>query len=206
MRLRVVVLGTLGTLVTLVAAAAVFAPNVVQGIEPLAGVIETLAEAERRKLLFLASFVVGLFLSVASWRVTQSVPGDGDAFDEVTDAPPEAVTTARQTLTAVDLEEAFDAAVDGDEAAIERVRERLRETVVQAYALSTGCEPDVARTAVRKGEWTEDRTAAAALAGEDGPTHSLGSRLRLWLDAESERERRFDRTVQATTRLGGGKR
>lgn len=206
MRPRIVVLGTLGTLITVVAAAAVFAPGVVRSVGPLAGVVDTLAEVDRRQLLLLTSLVVGLFISAASWRATRSAKTERTAFEEATEGPPEAVTTARQRRTATGLEAEFDAAIDGDEEAIERVRDRLRETATAAYAQSAGCETSDARAVVRRGEWTEDRTAAAALADEDGPTHSLGSRLRLWLDPESERRRRFDSTVRAARRLAGGRR
>jgi len=73
---------------------------------------------------------------------------------------------------------------------------------MRAYAHANGCERAAARTAVRTASGPTTELAAATLA-DDGPTHSLWSRLRLWLDPESERERRFDRTVRATARLAG---
>lgn len=203
MRPRVVVFGALGTLITLLAAAAVFAPGVVESVGPLADLAATLDEVDRRQLLLLASAIVGLFVSAASWRAARSARAERDAFDEVTAGPPEGVTAARQRLTAADLERKFDAAIGGDDEATEQVRDRLRETAARACARSADCEIAEARTAVRNGTWTDDRTAAAVLADEDGPVHSLGSRLRLWLDPESERERRFDGTVRATTNLAG---
>lgn len=203
MRLRIVVFGALGTVITLLAAAVVFAPDFVQRVEPLAGFAATLGDVDQRLLLVLASAVMGLFVSAATWRATRSARTERDAFDEATDGPPESTTTARQRLTATGLEGQFDAAIDGDDDAAERVRDRLREVAVRGYARSTGCEVAEARTAVRDGDWTDDRTAAATLADANGPTPSFGSRLRLWLDAESERERRFRRTVRATTRLAG---
>lgn len=206
MRLRIAVFGALGTLITVLAAAAVFAPDFVQRVEPLAGFAATLGEVDRRQLLLLASALVGLFVSAASWRATRSARAEHDAFDEATAAPPEAVTTARQRLTAAGLEDEFAAAIDGDDDAAEKVRNRLRETAAGAYARSTGCEVTEARTAVRNGTWTDDRAAAATLADEDGPVHTLASRLRLWLDPESERERRFHRTVQEITDLARGER
>lgn len=206
MGLRVVAFGALGTLATVLAAAVVFAPGFVATVRPLAGAADALAGVDRRQLLLVASLLVGAFLTVTGWRATGSTRSEDDTFDEATAGPPEDVTAARQRLTAAELNGTFGAAIDGDADAVERARDRLRETATRAYARSTGCEMDAARTAVRNGNWTDDPTAAAALADGDGPTHSLRSRLRLWLDPESERERRFRRAVRATTRLGGGDR
>lgn len=201
MRARIAVFGALGTLVTVLAAVAVFAPGVVERVGPLAGLAAVLDEVDRRQLLLLASVAVGLFVSAVSWRATRSARGERDAFDDATAGPPEDVTTARQRQTATGLQGEFDAAVRGDEDAADLVRDRLRETAARAYVRATDCDRDAARSAVREGDWTDDPIAAAALAGDDGPTYPLGSRLRLWLDPESERERRFDRTVRATAEL-----
>lgn len=203
MRPRVLVFGALGTLATILAAVAVFAPGVVETAGPLAGLASALGEVDRRQLLLLASAVVGLFVSAVSWRASASAGGEADAFDAATAGPPESVTSARQRLTAAGIERDIDAAVRGDDGATRQVRDRLRETVTRAYARSAGCSVAEARTAVRNGEWTANRTAAATLADDDGPTHSLWSRLRLWLDPESERQRRFDGTVRAAARLAG---
>jgi len=203
MRPRILLFGALGTLVTVLAAVAVFASGVVEAIGPLAGLASALGEVDRRHLLLAASAVVGLFVSAVSWRATAAGGGEADAFDAATAGPPESVTSARQHLTAAGIERDIDAAVRGNDGATRHVRDRLRETVTRAYARATGCSVAEARTAVRTGEWTDDRTAAATLADDDGPTHSLWSRLRLWLDPEGERQRRFDGTVRAAGRLAG---
>lgn len=205
MRLRVAVFGAVGTAATLLAAAIVFTP-VVESVQPLAGVADALAEVDERQLLLVASLLVSIFLAAIGWNVTQQTRREADVFDEATDGPPEAVTTARQRQTAADLDGTFDAAIAGDIDAVEAARDRLRETAASAYARSAECEMEAARRAVRQGTWTNDQTAAAALAADDGPTHSLGSRLRLWLDPESERERRFTSATQAITALAGGTR
>jgi hypothetical protein len=204
MRPRIVVFGALGTVVTLLAAAVVFAPGFVQDVEPLAGLAAALEKIDRRQLLLVASLVVGLFVSAATWRASGAGNNERDTFDEATAGPPEDVTTDAQRLTAADLEAAVEAAIDGDDAAAEQVRERLQETATRAHAHETGVAVKRAREQVRAGEWTDDRLAAAVLADEGGPTHSLWSRLRLWLDPESERERRLHRAVRETTALGGG--
>lgn len=206
MRLRIVLFGALGTLATVLAAAIVFVPGFVDGVEPLASVADALADVDRRQLLVAASVLVGLFVSVASWSASQAARGERDAFDEATAGPPEAVTVARQRLTGAGLDGAFDDAIDGDDDAAERVRDQLRETAARAYARSAGCEMEDARTTVRRGTWTDDSTAAAVLADGEGPSYSLVARLRLWLDPESERERRFSRAVRETTRIAGGQR
>lgn len=206
MRLRVAVFGAVGTAATLLAAAIVFTPGLAESTQPLAGVADALADVDERQLLLVASLLVGVFVAVIGWNVTQQTRRDSDVFDEATAGPPEAVTTARQRQTAADLDETFDAAIAGDSNAIEAVRDRLRETAASAYARSAECEMEAARTAVRQGEWTDDPTAAAVLSTSEGPTHSLWSRLRLWLDPESERERRFTSATQAITTLAGGAR
>ncbi|SFR89072.1 hypothetical protein SAMN05216559_0573 [Halomicrobium zhouii] len=203
MRPRVLLFGALGTLATVLAAVAVFASGVVEAIGPLAGLASALGEVDRRQLLLLASAVVGLFVSVVSWRATASASGEADAFDAATAGPPESVTSGRQRLTAAGIERDIDAAVRGNDGANRHVHDRLGETVARAYARSVGCSVAEARTAVRTGEWTDDRTAAATLADDDGPTHSLWSRLRLWLDPEGERQRRFESAVRAAARLVG---
>lgn len=206
MRLRVVVFGLLGSLTTLLAAAVLLAPAPLLSIGPVGAVVTAAESANVRQLLVLGSLLVGLYLTVAARSATRPLrDGDGgDAFDAATADPPEAVTAARQRRTAEALATRLDAAVAGDEAAGEAVRARLRETVTAAYARSTGCSTEVARRAVDRGEWTDDRTAAAVLAGEDGPTHSLWSRLRLWLDPESERRRRLTHAVRAAGDLAEG--
>jgi len=203
MRPRVAVFGALGTVTTVVAAVVVFAPDAVAGVAPVASVADGLAEVNRRHLLLAASTFVGLFLSVVGWSASRTTRGRRDAFDDATAAPPEAVTSARQRRTAADLDDVFDAAVDGDRDAIDRTRERLRETAARAYVRASGCALDEARAAVRGGTWTEDETARATLADADGPTFTVRARLRLWLDPEAERERRYTRTVAAIAALGG---
>jgi len=206
MRLRIVLFGALGSLATVAAAGLLFAPDFVLGLPAVEGAVTAAENANSRHLLLLGSLLVGLYLSVAARSATRPVrEGDGDdEFDDATADPPEAVTTARQRQTAEDLDEAIEDAVDGDDDSLDAVRERLRETVTAAYARTTGASTEVARQAVERGDWTDDRTAAAVLAGEDGPTFSLWSRLRLWLDPETERRRRLTCAVRAAGGLTEG--
>jgi hypothetical protein len=206
MRVRVVLFGVVGTLATLFAAGLLFAPELLETLLPVAPLV-TLAEATNtRQLLLLGSVLVGLTLTLAARSATRPTrEGEGgDAFDAATAEPPEAVTTARQRRTAAELQATIDEAVAGDEEALDAALARLRGTVADAYAQRTGCSIEDARQAVATGEWTDDRTAAAALARDDTPTFSLWSRLRLWLDPEAERRRRLNRTVRAARGLAEG--
>lgn len=203
MRLRVAVFGVLGTVATVLAAIILFAPDLV-GLETVTGIAGGLGDVNTRHLLLVTGVLVGLFLSLVGWNATRTALAERDAFDEATDGPPESVTTVRQDLTAAHLDGVFDAAIAGDDEATDSVRERLRETATRAYARANGTSLSDARGAVHDGTWTDDRTAAAALAQGDSQTHSVPSRLRLWLDPESERKRRFERAVEATTKLDGG--
>jgi len=206
MRLRVAVFGLLGSVATAVAGALLFAPDLLLSFPPVEGVVSTAETVNTRRLLLGGSLLVGLYLTVAARSATRSVREgeDGDAFDDATTVPPEAVTTARQRRTAEDLDDAFERAVTGDDEALATVRDRLRETVAVAYARTTDCPTDTAREVVARGDWTDDRRAAALLADETGPTHSLWSRLSLWIDPETERRRRLRHTVDAARGLTEG--
>jgi len=206
MRVRVVLFGVAGTLATLFAAGLLFAPDLLTSLAPIAPLV-TIAEAtDTRQLLLAGSLLVGLTLTLAARSATRPArEGEGgDAFDAATAEPPEAVTTARQRRTAEALQTAIEETVDGDEDALDAVLARLRETVAEAYAQTTGCTLEEAQQAVAAGEWTDDRTAAAALARDDARTFSLWSRLQLWLDPEAERRRRLNRTIRAARGLTEG--
>lgn len=206
MRVRVALFGVVGTLATLFAAGLLFAPDLIETVLPIDPLV-TIAEAtDTRQLLLAGSVLVGLTLALAARSATRPTrEGEGgDAFDAATAEPPEAVTTARQRRTAEELQATIDEAVAGDEDALDAALARLRSTVADAYAQRTGCSIEDARQAVATGEWTDDRTAAAALARDDTLTFSLWSRLRLWLDPEAERRRRLNRTVRAARGLAEG--
>lgn len=206
MRLRLLVFGAVGTLATLLAAGLLFAPDLLLQVEPVAALVAVAGESDPKKLLLAGSVLVGLYLTIAARSATETTTGgaEPDAFDDATAEPPEAVTTHRQRQTAAGLADRIDAAVDGNETAHDAVTARLRETATAAYAHTADVDTDAARDAVEGGTWTDDRTAAAFLSKSDGPSHSVWSRLRLWLDPESERERRLQRTISATDDVGEG--
>lgn len=206
MRLRVLVFGLLGSVATVVAAALLFAPDLLLSVPPVEALVAAAEGVDTRRLLLGGSLLVGLYLTIAARSATRSVREgeDGDTFDAATTVPPEAVTTARQRRTAEDLDDAIEQAITGDDDAFAAVRDRLRETVTVTYARTTDTPTDAARAAVARGDWTDDRTAAAVLAGDDGPTHSLWSRLSLWLDPETERRRRLRHVVDAASGMTEG--
>jgi len=208
-RLRTV-LGTVGIASTLLGVLAVTNPGLVAGTEPLATLVRTLSDVGLSKLLLGGCVTVGFAVVRLAWR---SPGGDesGDragedpatAFDRLLDAPPEAVTVETARPTAAALDATVDRAVAGDAAALAEVSDRLAGVAADRLVRYRGYAPPAAADAVAAGTWTDDRVAAAFLSESHGPIHSFGSRLRLWLDPETERRRRLDRTVGAVDALDG---
>ncbi|MFP9192263.1 DUF7269 family protein [Natronosalvus vescus] len=72
--------------------------------------------------------------------------------------------------------------------------ESLREIAADAYARQAGIEESAAMAAIRAGEWTDDRRAAALLADDDG----LSTPLSLWLFDLVSATDPFDRSLEHT--------
>jgi uncharacterized repeat protein (TIGR01451 family) len=71
-------------------------------------------------------------------------------------------------------------------------------TARDAYAAATGCDEETAERAVRTGEWTDDRVAAAFLATDhEAPSFTLTERALAWLTPQRTFDRRVDRTLDA---------
>lgn len=211
MRRKRVALGIVGGAATLLAALAVVRPDVVLGVDLLARPVRTVSSMRTRDLLLGGSALVGLYAlwaarSPSDERVFEA--GDADErFERITDRPPERVTADERTLSARELDETIEVGVEGDEVALDRVRDRLRSLAVARLdrTRSDGGRPadsEPPGATIAAGDWTDDRTAAAFLS-EGEPSHSLFSRLRLWLDPAAERERRVRRTVAAIEALEG---
>jgi len=201
-------LGTAGVVTTLLGVLAVTAPRIVAGTEPLATVARTLSDVGLSRLLLAGCVAAGLVVVRLAWRSGgEREPAVGDpaaAFDGLLDAPPEAVTVETATPTAAGLDSAIARAVAGDSVAMAGVRDRLAAVATDRLVRHRGYDPPAAEEAVAAGTWTNDRVVAAFLAESGGPVYSLGSRLRLWLDPETERRRRFERTVGAIEALDDG--
>lgn len=206
------VLGGVGVLATLVGALTVWAPSLVAETEPLATAVASTSGLAPRDLFVFGSVAVGLSLLASALqsrddRLVAGDPSASDRFERIVVDPPETVTAPEETLTASAFDAAVERAADGDEGAATAVRDRLRSLAVARRSRAerdgdgTGSDPaaatESAERAVATGAWTDDRTAAAFLSGPEGPVPSLGSRLRLWLDPEAERERRIRRAVEA---------
>lgn len=193
--------GGLGVLATLLGALAVAAPAAVARTAPLSTLVNAAATVGPRDLFVAGSAALGLSLlraavSSRESRLVSGSPAASRRFAAVVADEPETATAPEGTLAASEVDEAIDRAVGGDERAGEQVGDRLRRLAVARLAREERDRASADR-AVAAGTWTDDRTAAAFLSGDDGPTPTLGSRLRLWLDPERERERRIRRTVAA---------
>jgi hypothetical protein len=201
--MRARLLGGLGVLATLLAAAMVVAPGFADRLSAVAGFLDS---RDPQRLLLVLGLVVGAY---AAWAARggrpERAPTDGPAagFAAAGDRP-ERVSAADRARTG----ESFDARVadacDGDESALRAVRSNLADAAANARARAADRRPERTELAVETGAWTDDRTAAAFLAGGSGPSFSLRSRLRAWLDPVAERRRRIEATVEAVERVLDG--
>lgn len=203
MRLRIVVFGTLGALATVVGGLFVFAPDLLLGVGPIRTTVLSLTTGPKA-VMTAAAAIVGLYVLAAarssSGTQVPTATAAEERFDAAATKPPEAVTADRRSLTGAGIDADVAVAVaDGGEP-LQTLRDLLRDLAVDAYS-DDPHGTDEARRAVETGAWTDDRTAAVFLAGHDGPTPSLLSRVRLWLSPERERERRLNATMGAIERL-----
>jgi len=198
------VVGGVGAFATALGLLSVATPSVVAETEPLATLVGVASGVEPRTVFVLGTVAVGLSVARAVWRSpdARSVGDDRatERFERVLETPPEVPTAADRTLTANAFEATTERAVDGDDRAMDDVRDRLGGLAVARLRRGTA-EPSRAERLVATGEWTDDRTAAAFLSADEGPVAPFRSRLRLWLDPETERRRRVRRTVAAIDAL-----
>jgi len=106
------------------------------------------------------------------------------------------------TVAGVDLSTYYERAVEGegaDDAARDPIRRRLRGVVVESAA----AEDAAAR--VDRGEWTEDRYAAAFLSTTADVDYPWYHRLYAWLYPGRAYERRVRRTLDAVERACAGR-
>lgn len=115
--------------------------------------------------------------------------------------PTGTAAAGRQHRIAGGMDAEIDVAIEEGGTALGSVQTQLRRTVVAVYTELYGTDEAVARRAVDRGEWCQDRLAAAFLAGEGGPSPTLGARLRLLAVPAHERRRRIERTVTAVEQL-----
>lgn len=199
--------GVAGVVATGAAAVAVARPSLLLSAEPIATAVARAEEVDLETLLLATSAAVGAYVAWSSRRGTDDRliserTAAADRFERVLDEPPESVQADAVATTGGDLDAAFERAVAEGDPALAEVRGRLTDLAVSTLSQGRRSEEEASR-AVARGEWTDDRTAAAFLSGSEGPVPSLLSRLRLWLDPETERERRIRRTLAAIRERGG---
>jgi hypothetical protein len=195
--------GAAGAAAVVWSAALFFAPDAVGAVLPVAAIAEstTLSAGGTRALAFVAVGAGCLLWIAASTR------GDGRNSQSGVDFP---------TLEAADpgdgaavgsgfdrnLRVTLEAAAEGDDR--DDVRADLRSLAVEALVSVEGCAREAARERVADGEWTDDRVAAAYLAGE--ATEPLPRRLVARVRPRASKRRRVERTVAAVERLLGERR
>lgn len=209
MRSRTALFGSVGLVATVLTALTVVYPEGVTsavagvaGLDP-SSVAATLESLDPSSLLLRGGVLLAL-IGLLSAGFNFGSDGSQTPFEAAIESPPEAVSAPDTTLVAASADETFADAVDGDDDAMSALVERLRATAATTYALEADCDHETAERTVAAGHWTDDDVAAALLAPETA--QPLLARFRLWLDPESERERRVRRTVSAIDGLTEGGR
>ena len=175
------------------------APRAIEGLAPVEAVARSTGLSEGGTRAFVFGLVgVGCLLWVVS--APRSAAAD-DGGPETTFPPVEARPGDESPAVGDGFDRNLEASLaaaaeglDGDE-----VRTDLRSLATDAVAGVEGVSRQAARRRVADGEWTDDRAAAAYLAGEGAP--SLGRRLRSRVRPGATRRRRVERTVRAIEAL-----
>ena len=191
-------LATGGAAAVLGSALLFLAPRAVGGLAPVEAVARSTGLSEGGTRAFVFGLVgVGCLLWVVS--APQSAADDGGP--ETTFPPVEARPGDESSAVGDGFDRNLEASLaaaaeglDGDE-----VRTDLRSLATDVVADVEGVSRQAARRRVADGEWTDDRAAAAYLAGKEAP--SLGRRLRSRVRPGATRRRRVERTVRAVEAL-----
>lgn len=208
-RLLSVLVALFGTGAVALGVAVAFAPEAVSGVLPLARLtdVSPLVDSRLRSLAF-AGVGVGCLLWIV-WtagpdrpeRIDAGAAGtDERAFVQLRETPPEVAESGRRVGERFDDDLASDAAdaVEGDSP--DRARRRLQRVAVTVVAEIEGCSTDRAKARVGAGDWTDDRIAAAYVAGEEASL-PLSRRLLAWLRPRRTTVRRVERSVDAIEAL-----
>lgn len=161
------------------------------------------AAGAQRAFLFVGAGVIA-YLAVAL-RTPRDRTAVGsvadDRFERVVENPPETVDTSDRRLTAADIDDGIESAIEDGGERVVALRQRLRTTAASVYGDVTGTPEGTARAAIDRGQWCHDPVAAAFLAGPEGPSYPLGAKIRLLLIPGNERRRRIERTITAIEQL-----
>ena len=144
--------------------------------------------------------LAGLYL-LYRVRVRTAVPTA--AAPPVSDPPEEAIRPAR-AVAGGDFDATLEAARAGQDggdatAELERVRGDLRDAAARAYAHANGVTDERARSAIRRGEWTDDQRAAAFL-GPEAPSLPLRVKALDWVIGADRVDARASRAVDEIER------
>jgi hypothetical protein len=207
---RAHVLGGLGAVTTGLGLVLLLVPGLVRAVGPLDTLIEAVASADPKLLMFVAGlgvtgYVVSAVRSAPAPEEAGSRSGPQRRFEAAGPSPPEEVTAQRRALAASTVDGSFEAAIENGGTALHNARAHLVTAATDAYAVAAGQSREVARKAVARGTWTEDSVAAMFLAEGDQPAPPTSARLSLWLTPRRERRRRIEATVAAIERLEEGR-
>jgi hypothetical protein len=209
-RLLSVLVALFGTAAVALGVAVAFAPGAVSSVLPLARLtdVSPLVDSRLRSLAF-AGVGVGCLLWIV-WTAGPDRPEridaggaagtDERAFVQLRETPPEVADSGRRVGERFDDDLASDAAdaVEGDSP--DRARRRLQQVAVAVVAETEGCSTDRAKARVGAGDWTDDRVAAAYVAGEEASL-PLSRRLLAWLRPRRTTVSRVERSVDAIEAL-----
>lgn len=204
MRLRVAVFGTLGLFVTGFGLALFTRPALVM-VGPVETIVDLIGERDPAQLLLGTTALAGLVLLVAAHSSQETARNStvDELFEGMDTTPPEAVTADNQHLVGEQLNQQIQYGIESGGKQLRDTRDWLATAAVHAAIMAGDHTYEEAKTAVEQGTWTDDKIAAAFLAGPTGPSPTLASRLRLWLAPARERRRRIERTMTAIERVRG---
>lgn len=202
MRLRTLVTAVLGVAALALGFAYTFSPEVVERVAPLVAFRSWTGGYSPSTLLTSIGGLLAGYAALAFWLPSMTLrdtkpDSPTERYRQAQTEPPEQVAADDRVAADALLSDALDDAVSGRGDA-EAARRHVRETV-HAALLQAGRDPEAAAELLETGAWTDDTRAAAYLA-EDAD-YSLASRLRHWLDAESEQARRLDAAVREATNV-----
>jgi hypothetical protein len=192
--------------------------------EPLQAVLDSVNETISPTAV--GVLVAGVLLLVVALRSVRGTPAILDR-SLILNEPPEHVSESPVPSSALVHENVFKHALDEFDTvsnherrvviygyramhsanipkSVKTVFDELGITARDTYATATGCSVDEAAAAIRSGEWTDDRVAAAFLAADvdADPEFTIKERLIAWLSPKHVFRKRLERTVQAIEAVG----
>ncbi|WP_232700648.1 DUF7269 family protein [Halobacterium wangiae] len=180
-----------------------YEPALAAELPPLEQAKATFQGIPPSKLLVGLGGALSLYAGVAAWTAgghPDESPLDADTtrFGAAHQAPPEMVVDDDRVPVNALSGKAFEQ-VGESRSNVATVQHQLRATVRTALVLD-GRDPE---PVIEEGTWTDSRLAAAYLSESEDLRPSVWSRLRMWLDLEQERERRFRVTLHEVEQFVG---